>query len=484
MLYIPNLDFITEKNMLSQDYTVEINGKPCTVRACYVSDMPFNRHWPGSQRPKDQRSPASFISFYSDETVELKVHCKKNPKNVIIRPISKSIKPSQDGDTVTFSLTENGSYVLELDDDRFALHIFFNAPKEHPDKKEATYYFGPGIHRPLLLNLKDNDSVYIDPEAIVYTTVYAENAKNVRIFGGGVLDNSCQERVFPTCYDKSPIGNIRMWHTDGIVIEDVILLDSSNWILALFNCNNVLIDNIKIVGQWRYNTDGIDITNTSNVKIRNSFVRSFDDTIVIKAIYDHDICENITVENCVLWCGWGKTLELGLETAANEYRNIHFKNCDLIHNSSGAMAISNGCSADIHDIYYENINVEYQKYNKPQVVQTSKAQKYEWDGTPYMDDLIRLTNWRYELLYSGKWTERLEHGHTHDIYYKNINVYTDYDIGKPKLALYSENENMPMENINIENIYLNGKLIESFEGLDMNCQYALNIRYRDEKGNF
>lgn len=34
--------------------------------------------------------------------------------------------------------------------------------------------------------------------------------------------------------------------------------------------------NVKLVGLWRYNADGIDICNSQDVVIRNSFVRAFD----------------------------------------------------------------------------------------------------------------------------------------------------------------------------------------------------------------
>ena len=34
--------------------------------------------------------------------------------------------------------------------------------------------------------------------------------------------------------------------------------------------------------------------------------------------------ENIITDNCVLGCDWGNTCEIGIETAAPEYKNIVF----------------------------------------------------------------------------------------------------------------------------------------------------------------
>ena len=62
--------------------------------------------------------------------------------------------------------------MLEPESEHNALHIFFEEEKKYPDAKDATYYFGPGVHFPGVINLKDNDSVYIDKEAIVFGSLY------------------------------------------------------------------------------------------------------------------------------------------------------------------------------------------------------------------------------------------------------------------------------------------------------------------------
>lgn len=56
------------------------------------------------------------------------------------------------------------------------------------------------------------------------------------------------------------------------------------WCCALFGCTDVEIDNLKVVGQWRYNSDGIDVVNCSRVRVKDCFVRSFDDALVVKGL--------------------------------------------------------------------------------------------------------------------------------------------------------------------------------------------------------
>ena len=249
---------------------------------------------------------------------------------------------------------------------------------QHPDAKNATRYFGPGIHCPGVINLSDNDVIYIDEEATVFGAINAIGAKNVRIYGGGILDNSCEERILEHGYENYTKGAFRIYDCHNISVEDIIILNSSMWVMSMFYCSDITVDNIKIVGQWRYNTDGIDLVNTRGALIKNSFIRSFDDTITIKGIYDYkESIENITVDNCVLWCGWGHTCELGIETQAREYRNICFKNCELIHNQGPALAIPNGHSAVIHDIRFENMNVEFRSDTMPSIIQEDDDNKYD-----------------------------------------------------------------------------------------------------------
>ena len=451
------------------EYSVTVNGEECPVRQCRVSAKSFNVWWPGHQRDISQSELAGFISFSGDEAVTLRVKRKSAYKKAVLRPVSKNIVPEICGDEVVFTITENGNYVLELDDEHNCLHIFYNKIKEYPDAKDATYYFGPGLHYPGIIKLNSNESVYVDEEAIVFGGINAIGAENIRIFGGGTIDNSVEERVIEHCYENFTVGTFRIYDCKNVSVEDVIFMNSSTWIISMFYCNGVKIDGVKIVGHWRYNTDGIDIVNTSNVTIKNSFVRAFDDVITIKGIYNYvKTIENIFVDNCVLWCGWGHSCELGVETWAPEYKNIHFKNCDVIRIAGPALAICNGMDCEIHDVSYENINVEMQADTMVQVLQTSEDQEYDPYG-PGMRRfrLIYFANDQYTIGSEGVRSPKKifceKVGYTHDVLVKNVNLYTDDESILPIIDIYSLSEDRPIENITLEDIYLNGEKIESFD---------------------
>ena len=464
--------------LLNTDFEVKINEIPCEVRECRVSAVPFNRHWPGKQRPYNQSESAGFISFSADEKVEIRVKRKQPFENALIRPLSKNVNVNIVNDEVVFTLSKHGQYVLEFGNTHNVLHIFFNPIKEYTDAKDANLYFGPGIHFPGVITLRDNDSVYIDKDAVVFGSIYSQGAKNVKIFGGGVLDNSTEERVTEHCYENHTKGTFRIYNCENIDVSDIILTNSSTWAMSMFECNNIHVDNVKIVGHWRYNTDGIDIVNSENVFIENCFIRSFDDTISIKAIYEHPKpIQNLIIDNCVMWCGWGKNCEVGIETDGVEYKNIVFKNCDLIHNSVGAMCISNGNQAEIHDVLFENINVEFQSDTMPEVLQTEDAQKYESGNKTMPPCVIRNSILPYAI--RKKCRDRLVRrtsenlGDVHDITYRNINIYTDADNLKPIIIMRRGESDKLIRNIRLEDIYINGKKAESFD------EFATNFKNID-----
>lgn len=449
-------------------YTVRVNGRPCPVRFCRESAAPFNRVWPGYQRPLDQTEEAGYITFSADEPVTLQVECAAKFEHATLRPLSKGVELKREGSHIEFTLQEQGGYVLELDDAHHALHIFYNPIKTYSEK--ATYHFGPGIHFAGYITLRDNESVYIDEEAIVFGSINSLGAKNIRIFGGGILHGGTEQRIFPHCYENFTKGTIRLYNSENIVIEDVILQDSANWILSLFNCRGVVIDGIKTIGHWRYNTDGIDVVNTSDVVIKNSFIRSFDDTVTIKAIYGwNQPIENIVTEHCVLWCGWGRNCEIGLETDAPEYRNIVFRDCDLIHNSSACIDIQNGSGGEIHDILFEDLRVEYQATTLPSQIQRSDDQRYHADGMG-LPRLIVAENKTFHTYTSF--------GDIHDITYRNIQVFAEEGVPAPKIQFISRDPQIILRRFNINNVTWNGTPVP-MNFFDITIENAKEIKWEN-----
>ncbi|MBR7099003.1 MAG: hypothetical protein IKC59_06275 [Clostridia bacterium] len=467
----------THKWGRSVDYKVYVNGTEIPVYACRVSAYPFNRLWPGHQRAIDQTELASYVNLISDEPLEIRVEplSKSAEGSIMIKPYSKGIKAEKDGNQIVFTVRERGGYVLEIDDYHGFLYIFNNRPTVCKAPEEVTHYFGAGVHFVGKLTLKSNESVYVDKDALVYGCLFAEQAENIRIYGNGVFDDSGEERFCEPCYESYTNGNLKLYDCKNVRIEGVGFTNSAVWCINLFHCFDVEIDSINVFGQWRYNTDGVDVVNSRDITVKNSFIHSFDDAITVKGIdrYSYECNRNMLFEHCVLWCDWGKTCEIGLETAAREYENIIFRDCDILRAGNTACDIQNGDCAEVHDITFENIRVELESFYTPYVVQRREDQIYDRRDEIEIAKLLSVKNKRYRekhafLGFTHEADSELSVGDKrfagiHDIMVKDIYVHCDEKIMSlygTKCVILDVSNTIPTteyRNITVSGVYLNGK---------------------------
>lgn len=408
----------------SDDYTVTVNGSPVPVRLCRVSSYPLNRVWPGKQRDVEQTHLASFTRFDLTAPAEIVVRAAHPFREAKLRP-SGIVPITVDGDTVRFTLTAPGQFSLELDGRRANLHIFADAPQAYDfDPAACTHYFGPGVHEAGLIELHSGETLFIDADAIVYGTVRARNAEHIGIYGRGILDYSRYERHDPLIWEED--GLLNFVACRDVTVEGITLRDSSWWNMTAFNCVGMEFRFVKVIGAWRYNTDGFDFVNSQQIHVDSCFLRAFDDVIVLKGlcvkedrVYEKMDVADVLVENCVLWCDWGGALEIGAETVADEYRNITYRNTRILCNTHGALRIHAGDRADIHNVTYEDITVEYTPYERAPVYQDTDETPYAPADVPVLPEAIRA--W----MYCGVWSPDNIPGHVHNVRYKNIALLTD-----------------------------------------------------------
>lgn len=456
-----NIYSIPSQEPLFDGFTVRADGENVPVRLARVSAVPFNRRWPGHQRQINQSEPAGFVSFASDGPVRMRVECAANAAgSALVRPLSKNVVPEITGNAAEFTLTEPGGYTFEAGGFHNALHIFFDPAK--PQRAAADIFFGPGVHRPGLIELRSGQTLCIAEGAVVYACVSARDAENITITGRGLLDNSENREELLFVPEKlgdgsMDVGNSVRRHTIELVrcknvrIEDITIRDSLVYNICAHGCEDAEVDNVKIIGCWRYNSDGIDFHNSSRVRIRNCFLRTFDDGICVKGHDGYaDLCEDITVENCVVWCDWDHALEIGAETRAEHMRNIVFRNCDVIRNRGVAIDIYNVDYGDVHDVLFEDIRVEYDDRSPRPMIQKDDAEDYSDPGGDYMPQLVSFIIAKHPEYSEG----RDRRGHIRGVTVKNVSLYAP---ALPPSEIHGFDAEHPVRDIRLEGLTLNGR---------------------------
>ena len=369
-------------------YAVTVDGVRAVVSDVRNSAMPVNIRWPGHQRELDQTEIGGLVRFAFDGTAQVEVTSPRDFREVKIRPASKGVKPVVRGRTVAFALTRPGAYSVEFDGIHSNLLVLADAPAEYKvDASDPkTLYYGPGAHEAGLIELKSGQTLYIHEDAVVYGRVFARDADGIRILGRGILDGShVKAKILPidpklaeeqrrkgfAITNSRRCDAIRLEYCDDVLIDGITVRDSPLYNVRPICCRRITVRNVKLCGNWRYNSDGIDMHNCENVRISDCFIRTFDDCICVKGFdyrmderemlhdgYLHDVFTNAVIERCTVWCDWGRSLEFGAETRAREICDITFRDCDVIRCDGPVCDIQNCDYADIHGVTFENIRIE------------------------------------------------------------------------------------------------------------------------------
>ncbi len=217
------------------------------------------------------------------------------------------------------------------------LIIFGNAIEKDIPKKDDpnVIYLDAGVHYKNYLELKDNQTLYLAGGSVLKSSVVVKG-KNIKICGRGIISNDNRERETG--------ANLLLYNCKNVVVKDVIIRDPVGWTFNIMYSKNVTVDNFKICAGRMINDDAIDICNSSNIKITNTFARAEDDIIAIKGIYgsgkavgnkltkdlndrmNNPPCENIEIENCIFWTDSANIFRIGYECEAPRFKNLKVKN--------------------------------------------------------------------------------------------------------------------------------------------------------------
>ena len=366
--------------LISEVFSMTVNDKSCPVYKTGVFNNDF-----------------SYFDFHNppvkvEVTVLDSALAIKFRRGSVVRPLSKGIRSTVNGNVISFVLTEPSKIMLEPAEyigDRWdseirlgpLLYLFTNTIEENqpdPESKDVVY-FKPGFHdhtkTPILL--KSNTTYYIAGGAWVRAKAIKGNGvENIKISGHGVLELSILD---PTEGEKATgSGNsIHLADCQNITFQGITYLSHGypSMIHMLTRCRNIAFDNYKIIGGSSYWYDGIHLEGTDGVTINNCFIRADDDPIAVYSDWTNPdgplFSGNVTVTNCIINnCGQGNICRIGWW----EYwritlsKNIAYKNIDVVHQGTGNTTYDNSIVSfsegtldrpfEYENISFENINIE------------------------------------------------------------------------------------------------------------------------------
>jgi polygalacturonase len=269
--------------------------------------------------------------------------------------LSSNIKFNADKNIIIFSIPGPGKYYVQVDS-LPPLFVFANSVEKNnisPDNPRV-HYFGPGVHKPGYITVKDSETVYIAAGAIVYGGIRANGVKNISVVGRGILDGNFEFKQM-----------VQVENCKNVLFEGVMIRNGDGWTNTLINCDGVKYNHVKVLS-FGPAGDGIDILGSRNVVITNCFLRCTDDCIAIKApAADQSVKDVMVADNTMIGFAFSDGVTIGFETNAESISNITVRNCDVIlarggsrvDGHSGFSIICDG-PAIISNVLYDNIRVE------------------------------------------------------------------------------------------------------------------------------
>ena len=179
---------------------------------------------------------------------------------------------------------------------------------------------------------------------------------------------------------------------------------------------------------------------------------------------------NVRVHNNVIWCDWGRALEIGAETSAPEIANVRFQDCDIIRTTHIAMDVQCGDRALVHDIRYENIRVETDDVCPAPRMQGSRDERYMEDPKDqYVPNLLVI------VISKNPYSKDPDRGNVRDVTYAGVSV-----TGRraPRSFFNGLDAQHTVQGVTIDNLWLNSKPASTAAEANLSAgQYVSDVRF-------
>jgi polygalacturonase len=163
--------------------------------------------------------------------------------------------------------------------------------------------------------------------------IFAEDANNIRITGGGTIDGNGNQLVYlldSSDVKRRPFG-MRIHGVDTFQVDSITLRQAPQWWGSIDSCQNVHIFNTTVYNQGFSSNDGIDISSCINVLIENCSFDTDDDPLPIKT-ETRSICRDVMVRHCQM-ATFERAVKVGCETLG-PLVNIHFQDITVVPSSN------------------------------------------------------------------------------------------------------------------------------------------------------
>lgn len=210
--------------------------------------------------------------------------------------------------------------------------------------------------------------------------IYAENQHHIGIVGKGTLDGNSLASAFIVNSSQRVFG-VRFISCVNVRYENVIMKNSSFWMMHNLNCDTLLISGLTLNNYGVGNNDGIGIDGCRYVRVHDCTVDSYNDALVIKATSMSTVYD-VEVYNCT-FASAARVIKIGTETVG-DIRKVHIHDCVVAESSLQpaeiGIALGTIDGSHIDSVTVENITMT--PVQVPLVVRLGDSNRQYVDSLP------------------------------------------------------------------------------------------------------
>lgn len=432
----------------ASNISVTVNNKNSAV---FLTEINNARYWDWRWKEK---TPTTIFELKEEEgkSATVRVKLTSDVSEVVVRPLSAGITPeilTDNGEKyIQFDVTKCGSYTVEFNGKTTnALQMFVNPPYSEWHNNGVSGYTG---------------DTYIGLGE-VRTSVPGLGG---HVYGSGVVINNHGGSQATNAYSGAKIEGITLLNTYDV-----------SWEVEIRGQSGITFDYFHIVASGS-NSDGISIQGSSRITIQNSYIRTWDDCVVLKNQYVSSNTNNITVDNCVFWSDLAQAMEIGAET--NKYGimdggaqiyDATFKNTTVIHAfHKPSMSVHNMDNAQIYNVTWENITIEDAQMGN------NGGNGVNGDGWPLLIDVTNVIGGEVPGTASSWSTNGTGRGSINNVTFKNIKVLSwQNDTGKaPGVRMLNSEHGGSITNVKIQGLTYGNTTVSNLDTLQniAHCQFT------------
>ena len=323
--------------MRSTAFTVRVNGR--TVEVAHAA------------------ANYEYVSFDITGPVSVEITAAEPgfwDKGVDIQPWRLGLRPIRQGQSIRFRVSGPAKLSISRPGDflNYAkmLFLFAGAPPPPLPRNPKIRVYKPGVYHQSL-NPKSGETYYLAPGSYFFGSLNLWKVENVKVFGRGtIVYEGSQDPNTDEGWMQKPD-----WHCVGALEARNIeingltcIVRARTWSIQMKDSFGFLYDDLRVIGgnPGNANQDGMDWLGGGDAVVRNAFIRSSDDDLVLQGNWDgysdeamlrpgHDV-KNILIEHSVLSTSISNIVRVGWPRKTFNSSNFTLRDSDILHGGIGA----------------------------------------------------------------------------------------------------------------------------------------------------